>query len=48
MTENTKCAHDMCDCIVSEGETFCSEHCEDAKDQDIVEIKCDCGHKACQ
>lgn len=42
-----KCAHAMCDCTVGNNQVYCSDHCKDAKDQDIVEIRCDCGHPGC-
>jgi hypothetical protein len=48
MTEKTsvKCAHPACICIVSKGDTFCSQYCRDAGKED-VEISCDCGHEGC-
>ncbi len=46
--ESKKCAYDLCKCMVAGDVEYCSEHCEDAADQDIVEISCDCGHSACQ
>jgi predicted nucleic acid-binding Zn ribbon protein len=47
--ENTnKCAHPICTCSVSGNEKYCSDHCRDAVDQDIVEISCDCGHTNCE
>ena len=46
--DNNKCAHDACSCMVADDQEYCSEHCEDAVDQDIVEISCDCGHPSCQ
>lgn len=47
MADANKCAHEMCDCLVSEDVDYCSDHCEDADEQDLTEIKCDCGHAAC-
>jgi hypothetical protein len=48
MAENdNKCSHDACVCMVRDNEEYCSEHCENAAEQDIVEIRCDCGHPAC-
>lgn len=47
MDENTKCAHEMCDCVVIGDAEYCSDHCKDAVDQDLTEIKCDCGHSGC-
>ena len=55
MEENRKCAHKLCKCVISDGEEifgkhneYCSDHCEEADDQDIVEIECDCGHQVCE
>jgi hypothetical protein len=47
MENNNKCAHAMCNCSVAGNEKYCSDHCRDAVDQDIVEISCDCGHIGC-
>jgi hypothetical protein len=46
--DNNKCAHSACNCMVVDNQKYCSDHCEDADDQDIVEITCDCGHAACR
>lgn len=48
MENDNKCAHDACFCMTTGDAEYCSEHCEDAHDQDIVEIRCDCGHSACE
>lgn len=48
MEDDNKCAHEACVCMVIDDEEYCSEHCEDAADQDIIEISCDCGHSACE
>lgn len=48
MENNNKCAHPLCACSVGSGNKYCSDHCRDAVDQDIVEIHCDCGHPDCQ
>ena len=47
MEDDNKCGHDACVCRVDEDHEFCSEHCEDASNQDSTEIKCDCGHSGC-
>lgn len=47
MAETKKCAHDACSCSVDEDTKYCSEHCHDAADRDIVEIRCDCAHPGC-
>ncbi|MBV9217622.1 MAG: hypothetical protein JO053_15750 [Acidobacteria bacterium] len=46
MADDNKCAHAACSCPAGEGK-YCSDHCKEAADQDIVEIKCDCGHPGC-
>ncbi len=48
MTDNDgKCGHKMCNCPAKGESEYCSDHCRDAVDQDIVEISCDCGHAGC-
>lgn len=47
MADDDKCEHDMCSCPVAGDTEYCSDHCKDAVDQDIVEISCDCGHAGC-
>jgi len=44
-TEQEKCAHPACRCMVADDKTYCSQRCEDAKGQ--VEISCDCAHPGC-
>lgn len=49
MADTQKCAHPMCKCLIStDGRygKFCSEHCQEAKDQ--TELQCDCKHPACR
>jgi len=48
MADENKCAHDICVCPKAADSKYCSQHCEDAVDQDITEIRCDCGHKSCE
>ena len=45
--DDDKCAHDGCICMVSGDSDYCSDHCSDADDQDLVEISCQCGHPGC-
>ena len=45
--ERNKCGHEICMCVVGEGEEYCSEGCEAAGESDISEIACDCGHSGC-
>jgi hypothetical protein len=40
-----KCAHEICHCLVEEGQQYCSKACANAKDmQDEV---CSCDHPGC-
>ena len=52
------CAHDLCTCIVSESNGYCSEHCQMSADageigtpgvteEGGVAAECGCGHPAC-
>ena len=47
MADDNKCGHDACACPISGEQEYCSDHCENAADQDITEISCDCGHPGC-
>jgi len=47
MADNNKCGHDACSCPARPDGEYCSDHCRDVAGQDIVEIKCDCGHDGC-
>ena len=47
MADTDKCGHEKCNCFVDEDQDFCSPHCEAADGQDLTELKCDCGHTAC-
>ena len=47
MADDGKCEHSACSCAAGADENYCSDHCKDAAEQDIVEIACDCGHPAC-
>jgi hypothetical protein len=42
-----KCAYARCECQVSTLETYCSDYCSDADDQEETEIQCDCKHDPC-
>ena len=42
-----KCKHELCTCITAGGDDYCSDHCREATEQDISEIKCDCGCLNC-
>jgi hypothetical protein len=43
-----KCAYSQCKCQVPTFETYCSEYCSDAKEEQEIEIQCDCKHSACK
>ena len=45
--DDNRCAHGGCGCAVTGDNEYCSDHCKDADDQDMVEIACDCGHPGC-
>jgi hypothetical protein len=45
-TESRQCAHEPCQCMVSAGEKYCSDFCENAGSEE-VEIACECGHEPC-
>jgi hypothetical protein len=45
MSDPKKCAHKTCTCIVPDGQTYCSQICEDSKG--VTELGCDCKHPAC-
>jgi hypothetical protein len=42
-----KCAFAQCECQVSSLDTYCSDYCSDADDQEEVEVQCDCKHSPC-
>lgn len=44
--KSNKCAHENCQCQVSEAEKFCSEYCREAGEE-IVEVGCGCEHRPC-
>jgi len=45
--DDNRCAHEGCGCSVGGDSEYCSDHCRDADDQDMIEISCDCGHDGC-
>lgn len=47
MAEDNECKHDACGCMATGESEYCSDHCRDADEQDIIEIACDCGHPGC-
>jgi hypothetical protein len=44
---NNKCKNELCNCPKGQDSDYCSIHCADVADRDIIEIRCDCGHQAC-
>ena len=47
MADDNKCAHKMCRCAKAQNSDYCSPYCEDADDQDLTAITCECGHPNC-
>lgn len=45
--ESSNCQHDGCVCPAAADSDYCSDHCREAVEQDIIEIRCDCGHGGC-
>ncbi|HLA95096.1 MAG TPA: hypothetical protein VK612_05190 [Pyrinomonadaceae bacterium] len=45
--DNANCKHDGCNCSVTGDAEFCSDHCKEISEQEIIEIACDCGHSGC-
>ena len=45
VTEQKKCEHPACNCMISDEENYCSPYCDDAAD--TTEIACNCGHAGC-
>jgi len=43
--QSKKCAHELCSCIVPDGQKYCSTLCEDSKG--TTSLQCDCGHPSC-
>jgi len=48
MANQTKCAHNLCQCPAMEDSDYCSQACRDADDSDVIGVKCDCGHPGCE
>lgn len=42
-----KCAYELCECQVSTLNTYCSDYCSDADDEQEIELQCDCKHASC-
>ena len=40
-----KCAHETCQCMVPDGQKYCSPFCEDSVG--TTTLVCDCGHAGC-
>lgn len=45
MAEAKKCAHETCNCLVKDGEKYCSQVCEDSAG--TTSLGCDCPHPGC-
>jgi hypothetical protein len=48
MTDENKCAHELCHCLTTDDSDYCSPFCESAATQDVAAIKCECGHSGCE
>jgi hypothetical protein len=51
MAKTRKCAYELCTCkVTGDGPwgTYCSALCQEAGDNDVTEVLCDCKHPACQ
>ncbi|HEX8290350.1 MAG TPA: hypothetical protein VF570_01265 [Pyrinomonadaceae bacterium] len=46
-TDEKKCAHQTCTCMVEGARRFCSDYCEDANDSDPTSV-CTCDHPGCK
>jgi hypothetical protein len=42
-----KCGNQLCECQVSSLNTYCSDYCSDADDEQEIELQCDCKHAPC-
>jgi len=42
-----KCAYPQCECQISTLDTYCSDYCSDADDEQEIEVQCDCKHDPC-
>jgi hypothetical protein len=40
-----KCAHPSCDCVVANGDKYCSDYCKKAPE---TELHCNCMHSGCR
>ena len=41
-----KCAHPACNCMVDQGQKYCSDYCHDSGNK--IEIACNCHHATCE
>ena len=42
-----KCGYPQCECQISTLETYCSDYCSDADDEQEIEVQCDRKHPPC-
>ena len=47
MAEVNRCEHNLCNCAIDDDAEYCSPQCESAGEQELTEMKCDCGHSTC-
>ena len=41
------CTHELCSCVLEEGELYCSLYCEEADEAEAIANRCGCGHGDC-
>ncbi len=44
-SNDRRCGHPACNCVVAKDRKFCSEYCHDAGK--TLELSCNCGHAGC-
>jgi len=47
-TDEKKCAHPQCSCLVSQGQEYCSEACEISAVGNETKGECGCDHPQCE
>ena len=41
------CGNELCNCVVEDGEAYCTLYCEEADEAEVGGGPCACGHTAC-
>ena len=49
LASQAKCLHDVCECLITTGEHFCSDYCARQASEGLAELDehCHCGHVDC-